>query len=97
MLEALKLRTLVIGNSGSGKSQLAEGLGALSRAPIFRPRFDPLERKRVWNQARQGCGPAATERWVIEGVYGWLAEGQFQAQQDGRFWAGFAAKARCLS
>ena len=29
MLNALKLRTLVIGNSGSGKSRLAEGIGAL--------------------------------------------------------------------
>jgi adenylate kinase family enzyme len=35
MLEALKLRTLVIGNSGSGKSSLAEGVGALIQAPIF--------------------------------------------------------------
>ena len=35
MLEALKLRTLVIGNSGSGKSSLAEGLGALIHAAIF--------------------------------------------------------------
>jgi adenylate kinase family enzyme len=35
MLEALQLRTLVIGNSGSGKSRLAEGLGALIHAPVF--------------------------------------------------------------
>jgi adenylate kinase family enzyme len=35
MLEALKLRTLVIGNSGSGKSSLAERLVALIHAPIF--------------------------------------------------------------
>jgi len=35
MLEALQLRTLVIGNSGSGKSRLAEGLGALIQAPVF--------------------------------------------------------------
>src|SRR6185295_3127597 len=34
MIEYLKLRTLVIGNSGSGKSSLAEGLGALIHAPV---------------------------------------------------------------
>jgi hypothetical protein len=35
MLEAVRLRTLVIGNSSSGKSRLAEGLGALIHAPVF--------------------------------------------------------------
>ena len=35
MLEALQLRTLVIGNSGSGKCRLAEGLGVLIHAPVF--------------------------------------------------------------
>ena len=34
MIEYLKLRTLVIGNSGSGKSSFAEGLGALIHAPV---------------------------------------------------------------
>jgi adenylate kinase family enzyme len=35
MIEFLKLRTLIIGNSGSGKSSLAERLGALIHAPTF--------------------------------------------------------------
>ena len=35
MIESLKRRTLIIGNSGSGKSSLAEGLSALIHAPTF--------------------------------------------------------------
>jgi adenylate kinase family enzyme len=70
----------VIGNSGSGKSRLAEGLGALIGAPVF-----DLDLIR-WNDNGFGAKQdedvavqkvanlAATERWVIEGVYGWLAE-----------------------
>jgi len=80
MLEALKLRTLVIGNSGSGKSRLAEGLGALTHAPIFdldliHWKDNEYRAKQDEDVARQKVANlAATERWVIEGVYGWLAE-----------------------
>ena len=80
MLESLKLRTLVIGNSGSGKSSLAEGLGALVHAPIFdldliHWKDDGYGAKQDEDVARQKVADmAATQRWVIEGVYGWLAE-----------------------
>jgi adenylate kinase family enzyme len=80
MLQSLKLRTLVIGNSGSGKSSLAEGLGALTHAPIFdldlvHWKGNGYEAKQDEDVARQKVADlAATERWIIEGVYGWLAE-----------------------
>src|SRR5262249_15638119 len=79
MLEALKLRTLVIGNSGSGKSRLAEGLGALIHAPVFdldliHWKDNGFGAKQDEDAARQKVANlAATEHWVIEGVYGWLA------------------------
>jgi adenylate kinase family enzyme len=80
MLEALKLRTLVIGNSGSGKSSLAEGVAALTHAPIFdldliHWKDEGFGAKQDEDVARQKVADlAATERWIIEGVYGWLAE-----------------------
>jgi adenylate kinase family enzyme len=80
MLEALELRTLIIGNSGSGKSGLAEGLGELVGAPVFHLdllhwKDNGVGAKEDENLARQNVASlAATERWVIEGVYGWLAE-----------------------
>jgi ABC-type dipeptide/oligopeptide/nickel transport system ATPase component len=72
-------RTLIIGNSGSGKSWLAERLAQQLHAPctdldrlhwisdehsIARPRNEALAMARV---------AASEERWVIEGVYGWIA------------------------
>ena len=80
MFEALKLRTLVIGNSGSGKSRLAERLGALIDAPVFDLDLihwvdDGFGAKQEEEVARQKVANlTAAERWVIEGVYGWLAE-----------------------
>ncbi|WLG45953.1 adenylate kinase [Pseudomonas sp. FP1740] len=71
-------RTLIIGNSGSGKSWLAKRLADHLQAPwtdldlihwvsdehsIARPRAEALGMARV---------AASEERWVIEGVYGWM-------------------------
>ena len=71
-------RTLIIGNSGSGKSWLAEQLAAQLKVPwvdldrihwisdehsIARPYAAALGIARV---------AADEERWVIEGVYGWI-------------------------
>ena len=71
-------RTLIIGNSGSGKSWLAKHLAEHLQVPwtdldlihwvsdehsIARPRNEALGMARV---------AASEERWVIEGVYGWM-------------------------
>ena len=71
-------RTLIIGNSGSGKSWLAERLAGHLKVPwvdldtlhwlsdecsIARPRAEALGLARI---------AAGEERWVIEGVYGWM-------------------------
>ena len=71
-------RTLIIGNSGSGKSWLAKQLAGYLHVPwvdldsihwlsdehsIARPRAEALGMARV---------AANDERWVIEGVYGWM-------------------------
>lgn len=79
MLDALSERVVVIGNGGSGKSTFAENLAALTRAPVID--LDLL----VWEDGhgpkrdeeitkRQVLEAAAASRWIIEGVYGWLAE-----------------------
>ena len=72
-------RTLIIGNSGSGKSWLAQRLAEQLQLPwtdldrihwlsdehsIPRPRAEALTMARI---------AAEQERWVIEGVYGWIA------------------------
>jgi adenylate kinase family enzyme len=80
MPEALRKRVVVIGNSGSGKSVFAASLAAITGAPIIE--LDLLHwegngygAKRDEVIATRMVMEAATApRWIIEGVYGWLAE-----------------------
>jgi adenylate kinase family enzyme/GNAT superfamily N-acetyltransferase len=74
-------RSLIIGNSGTGKSTLAEKIashigGSAIDLDMFH--WEPTSgygKKRDEAVARQMVLEAAAERrWVIEGVYGWLAE-----------------------
>jgi adenylate kinase family enzyme len=73
-------RTVVIGNSGSGKSTLAERLAALAGVPaidldLLHWEADGYGVKREEAVARQLVREAAAQpRWVIEGVFGWLAQ-----------------------
>jgi len=72
-------RTVIVGNGGSGKSWLAGRLAAALSAPAidlddihwlpggFNARRDP---QAAIDMVR---AKAAEDRWVIEGVYGWLA------------------------
>jgi adenylate kinase family enzyme len=72
-------RTVVVGNGGSGKSWLAERLAGLTGARAvdldlvhwlpggYGARRDPEEARAAVREL------AAADRWVIEGVYGWLA------------------------
>ena len=72
-------RTVIIGNGGSGKSWLAERLACRLNSPAidldeihwlpggYQARRDPAEARAA---ARTH---AAEDRWIIEGVYGWLA------------------------
>ena len=80
MLAAFKTRTVIVGNSGSGKSTLAERLAVAANVPVID--LDLLHwegngygTKRAEAVARQMVREAAAQPgWVIEGVYGWLAE-----------------------
>lgn len=73
-------RILVLGASGSGKSTLAARLGELKQTPVFD--LDAFHgdgagyaRRREPSEARAlVSGGALQERWIIEGVFGWLAE-----------------------
>eukprot|EP01035_Chromulina_nebulosa_P011104 gene11104-14852_t len=72
-------RVVIIGNSGSGKTTLARLLAG-------RDGSDHIDLDRIHWQGEVGvkrdeaeakaivAGLAAQPRWIIEGVYGWLAE-----------------------
>lgn len=71
-------RTLIIGNSGSGKSWLAQRLAEQLHLPwtdldqihwLSDEHSIPRPRNEALGMAR---GAASEERWVIEGVYGWI-------------------------
>jgi len=73
-------RTVIFGNGGSGKSTLA---GALARVtgvpPVDLDRFhwedEGYGRKRDEEAAKRlTLAEAVKPRWIIEGVYGWLAD-----------------------
>src|SRR5260370_11712462 len=80
MFKSLSQRTVIIGNSGAGTSPLAEGLAASIHVPVID--LDLLNwegngygRKRDEDAARRMTLEVSTQPlWIIEGVYGWLAE-----------------------
>lgn len=73
-------RVLIMGNSGAGKSVLGAKLAAAMAIPVID--LDRLHwedtgyaRKRDADVARQMVETAAAcEDWIVEGVFGWLAE-----------------------
>jgi adenylate kinase family enzyme len=80
MLEPLAERTVIMGNSGSGKSTLAEAIASLVHIPVIDLDLlhweqDGYGTKRNEDVARQMALDVSNEpRWIIEGVFGWLAE-----------------------
>ena len=80
MFESLSQRTVIIGNSGAGKSAFAENLSALIHVPVIDLDLlnwegDGYGRKRDDDAAlRMTLDVSAQPLWIIEGVYGWLAE-----------------------
>ncbi len=74
------LRTIIIGNSGSGKSWLAKRLGDSSAQPVTDlddAHWLPggYDEKRDRSMAIELAVAAASARsWIIEGVFGWLVE-----------------------
>jgi adenylate kinase family enzyme len=80
MLEPLAERTVIIGNSGSGKSTLAEAIASLAHIPaidldLLHWEQDGYGVKRNEEVARQMALDVSNQpHWIIEGVFGWLAE-----------------------
>ncbi|GJD61976.1 hypothetical protein [Methylobacterium frigidaeris] len=78
MFPPLPARWVIIGNSGSGKSTLAERLGQTLQRPVYDldlVHWHPDGRKRDEADAKARVAAiAASDAWIIEGVYGWLAE-----------------------
>jgi adenylate kinase family enzyme len=80
MFQSLSQRTVIIGNSGAGKSALAESLATLIHVPVtdldlLNWEGDRYGRRRGENVARRmTLEVSAQPLWIIEGVYGSLAE-----------------------
>jgi adenylate kinase family enzyme len=75
---ALGSRIVIIGNSGSGKSTLARALEKRADIPAIDLDhihwLDKVGTQRDEAEAKELVRAAASEpRWIIEGVYGWLA------------------------
>src|SRR5260370_16221220 len=92
MFESLSQRTVIIGNSGAGKSALAESLAALVHVPVIDLDLlnwegDDYGRKRDEDDARRmTLEVSAQPFWIIEGVYGWLAEVALPTQRHSSGW-----------
>jgi adenylate kinase family enzyme len=72
-------RVVIIGNSGSGKSTLARSIGRRTGAPDFdlddfhwRDSYGLKQDEAVARKLVTDA--AAAPAWIIEGVFGWLAE-----------------------
>ena len=73
-------RILIIGNCGTGKSTLGQRLAGLTGVPVHS--LDALFwLPDVWGQKREeqeareaACAVAAKPEWIVEGVFGALAE-----------------------
>ncbi|MEH2513433.1 adenylate kinase family enzyme [Nitrobacteraceae bacterium AZCC 1564] len=80
MPEPLTERTVIVGNSGSGKSTLAEAIADLAHIPaidldLLHWEDDGYGSKRHEDAARKMVLDISEKpRWIIEGVFGWLAE-----------------------
>ncbi len=80
MLDYFRSRIVILGNSGAGKTTLAAAIAGIAGSPpvalddIYWVNQAGLQ-KRVEPVAKQMTAEiAATPQWVIEGVFGWLAE-----------------------
>ncbi len=73
-------RFLIIGNSGSGKTWLGKALARTAQIPFYpmdtlfwQPR--QFAQKRPKNEIEAACAQLIQEsNWVIEGVFGWMAD-----------------------
>jgi adenylate kinase family enzyme len=79
MLEPLAERTVIIGNSGSGKSTLAEAIASLVHIPVIDLDLlhweqDGYGAKRNEDARKMALDVSNQPHWIIEGVFGWLAE-----------------------
>ena len=77
LLDAIGCPTLIIGNSGSGKSTLAQGIGSLLGIEVFDLdlfRWDDGQRRDTESAIQMTRSAGSGSRWVIEGVFGWLAD-----------------------
>ena len=73
-----RLRTIIIGNSGSGKSWLARRLGDASARQVtdlddvhWLPGGHDAKRPRE-TAIELAAAAASAQSWIIEGVFGWL-------------------------